>query len=125
MKTLLLLFLTLTAAAQSYTSDTVSVYIEESQEWLHCRTKPRASRIKFLKNKAVTFYDLDNELTLTYSNMTDLGEALQFDFINEESWLILTIQKDLSKYQTYTRNRDCTAIKKVFNISTTKWITKK
>ena len=102
--------------SQAYQSDSVSVFVEDSEEWVFIKTVPFCSGIIFAKNNTVSFYDKENDFSLHYSNTTDMGEALRFDFIDSGVWVVLIIQKDLSQYQTYIRNEDCTAIKRVYRI---------
>ena len=119
MKTLLLLFLSITAYTQTYYSDSVTLFVEHEGEWAFSRKVKQNSAIHFGKDKNVSFVSGETEVKLRYFDMTDLGDAVRFDFTEAGIWVVLIIQKDFKQYQTYFRNKDCTAIKKVYNI--TKW----
>ena len=115
-KVIIILLFSICANSQAYQSDSVSVFVEDSKKWVFVKTVPLSSGITFTKNNTVRFYDKENDFSLHYSNTTDMGEALRFDFIDSGVWVVLIIQKDLSQYQTYIRNEDCTAIKRVYRI---------
>lgn len=117
MKAILLLIISLNAYTQTYYSDSVALYIANQEDWYFCRKVAKLSGIKFSKNEQITFYDSETDVKMRYSNMTDLGDALRFDFTDTGTWVVLIFQKDFSQYETYYRNKDCSAIRRVYSIS--------